>query len=149
MGSNRERKKKKEKEKKKALKHRFAKPKSPDDPIVVFSPPGEVKMSEVLWDFIEPYADTWETEDQLRKLIVVALVAWNAAISPVDRAKSLVESTMATLPPDAREDYLQVIAELMERKLMFFADNTRMIIDYKLTMTDDGPHVTVISSLPT
>ncbi len=140
----------KKKDKKKALKHRFAKnePDAPGvEPVVLFSPRGEVKMSEVLWDFVRPYDNTWKTEEQLRKLLAVALVAWNAAIEPAPRGEKLIQKTMATLPLDAQADFLSIVVALVERKLQYFADNTRMIIDYKLTMLADGPHLSVISTL--
>jgi hypothetical protein len=143
----------KKKDKKKALKHRFAKNEpsdaSDDEPIVIFEPRGEVKMSEVLLDFISPYRDTWETEDQFRKLILMAIVAWNAAIAPDDKGAELVQSTMATLPPEAQADYLQIVVSLIERKQRFFASNTRMIINHTITMTPAGPHLQVMSTLPT
>ncbi|QJW96814.1 hypothetical protein [Frigoriglobus tundricola] len=104
-------------------------------------------MSEVVWDFIEPYKDHWKTGDQLKKLVSVALIARNAAIaSPRERA-DLLDRTAATLPPDARDDFLAVMMDLIKRKTTYFAANKRMIIDYQLTMTSDGPHLSVISTL--
>ena len=146
------RKDRKKKDKNKALKHRFAKPDTPeDDPLsraqVLIAPRGEVKMSEVLLDFIRPYDGTWETEEQLRKLLVVAIVAWNAAISPPDKGEELVQSVLAKLPPEVQEDFLHIVVELIERKQRFFANNTRLIIDYKLTMTPGGPQLLVASTL--
>jgi hypothetical protein len=140
----------KKKEKKKALKHRRAgsQPMLPDEgPVVFLEPRGEVKMSEVLLDFIRPYEDCWKTEEQLRKVIIMAMVAWNAAIEGGSRGQELVQSVLETLPPEAQADFLQCVAELIERKLRFFADNRRMIINYQLTMTPDGPHLLVASTL--
>ncbi len=150
MGNDR--KKKKDEDKKKALKrrraHSTAHPPS-DGPVVLFEPRGEVKMSAVMLDFIKPYEQVWETEDELRKLVVVAIVAWNAAIAPDDKGEALVQSTMATFPPEAQVDFLSIVVALVERKQRFFASNTRLIVDYNLTLTRDGPHLLIMSTLPT
>jgi hypothetical protein len=131
------RKNRKRKDKKKALKRPFARS----------LPPDTEKMSEVLLDFIRPYENTWQTEEQLQKLLVVAIVAWNAAVAGGSQGEELIRSTMATLPPDAQEDFLTIIVALVERKQRFFADNTRLIINYQLTMNPDGPHLLVASTL--
>src|SRR4051812_46828121 len=52
---------------------------------VVYEPAGREKMSEVLEDFIEPYRDMADGENALRKLLTLALLAWNAALLPEDR----------------------------------------------------------------
>jgi hypothetical protein len=143
----------KKKDKKKALKHRFAKKEPPIDvpgeaPLVLFEPPGQAKMSDVLMTFIKPYEDTWENLDELRELLGVAIVAWNAAIEP-DHWGEAVQSALAKLPPDDREECQSMIAELVERKQQFFAQNRRLIIDYELSPLPDGqPYLSVISTLP-
>ena len=105
-------------------------------------------MSEVLLDFIQPYEGSWKTEDQFKKLLAVALVAWNAAIEAGPRGEELIQSTMANLPPDAQADFLTIVLALVERKLKYFAGNRRMIVDFSVTMTQDGrPHLSVISTL--
>jgi hypothetical protein len=145
--------KKKDKDKKKALKHRFAKPgaptgASPADHVILHEPPGRVKMSEVIEEFIEPYSDHWETPEQLLRVLAVAAIAWNVAIEP-HRGKELVDGALAALSPDARDDFRLILATLIERKLRFFADNTRLILDYRVTTLDDGsPHLSIMSTLP-
>ena len=37
-------------------------------------------MSEVLLDFIEPYTEEAQSEDEFRSLITMGLVAWNTAL---------------------------------------------------------------------
>jgi hypothetical protein len=137
----------KKKEKKKSLKHRYARPQDDDGPVVLFSPRGEAKMSEVLLDFIRPYEDTWETEEQFRKLILVAMIAWNATLMPDEEGKKLIEDALNGLPPEAQEDFLIIMRDLIGRKLEFFADNKRMILDYELRWGDGEPFLSVISTL--
>lgn len=49
---------------------------------VVFQPSGEVKMSEVLLEFVEPYKQFAQTEEAYRKMLTLAVVAWNASFLP-------------------------------------------------------------------
>ena len=39
-------------------------------------------MSDVLKDFIEPYKDMVDSDEAQRKLLTMAVLAWNAASSP-------------------------------------------------------------------
>ena len=41
-----------------------------------------------------------------------------------------------------------VFEDLIRRKELHFADNRRMILDFDLTMTADGPHLQIMSTLP-
>jgi hypothetical protein len=108
---------------------------------------GQVKMSEVLSEFIEPYERMAKTEDAYNRLLSVAVVAWNAALLP-DRQRHELITTMinAAKTPDADEAKL-VIQELISRKDKYFPDIKRFIISYELTMTREGPHISVASTL--
>jgi hypothetical protein len=115
--------------------------------MVVVSPPGEVKMSEVLLEFLEPYDNLWKTEEQLHKLLTIAMVAWNAALVSGRRRDELLQGTLAALPPEARGDGRMLIEEMIRRKEAQFANIKRMVLDHQLTMTPSGPHLSVISTL--
>jgi hypothetical protein len=119
----------------------------PENALLVESPPGE-KMSEVLLDFIEPYTDeSTDDVDNLRKVLVVAIVAWNAAIVPRAEGEKLIESCLNSLPEPVRADGRAWLDELIRRKQQHFADNRRLIINYTVTMRPDGPFVQVMSTL--
>src|SRR5262245_41224919 len=145
MGSR----KKKDKRKQKKRRARQARPALPSQlggvPVVV-TPGGAEKMSEVLMRFVEPYSQYWQTEDQLRRVLSVALVAWNAAVASGSDRDALIQSSLEAVPADVREDMRAIIAEMMQRKEAQFASNKRLIVDYQLTMTPTGPHVSVIST---
>src|SRR5579884_2183482 len=83
---------------------------------VITTPHGMAKVSDVLMEFVEPYSAFWETEDQLRKLLSVALVAWNATVCDGEKAAALIRDTAQTLPADAQADFLGIVAEMIERK---------------------------------
>jgi len=103
-------------------------------------------MSDVLEEFVEPYRQFAETEDAYRKLLMLAIVAWNVTLfAEKDRLSSLDE-LLATLPEEAREDGREIIRELMARKQRFFSQHRRMIIDFELTGTAEDWHLSVMST---
>ena len=84
----------------------------------VRNPAGQVKMSDVLHQFIDPWIDMPRTEDEMRKLLTTALVAWNAALLPEAERPAFLAEFTATLPPEAVADFEAVIQELIEREYM-------------------------------
>jgi hypothetical protein len=115
---------------------------------LISPPPGVKKMSEVMEEFIDPYLDEARTEHQLRELLSIATIAWNAALMPAAEQDALVEDVMATVPQESRPFFLNWLMELIRRKLAFFADNKRLILSYELTWNPDNPYISVMSSFP-
>ncbi len=114
---------------------------------LVYDPPGMAKMSEVLWDFVDPYLESAATEDALRKLLTVASVAWNAALLPPAEREEMIRKSGAVLPADMREDYQAILEPLIARKQGHFAGNQRAIVSFELTMEPAGPYLQVMSTL--
>src|SRR5467141_3000028 len=61
-----------------------------DDSVVIRTPVGEKKMSEVFLEFVEPYSDHWKTAEDLKKVLGVAVLAWNAALYPGPEREKLL-----------------------------------------------------------
>ena len=114
---------------------------------LIYHPKGELKMSEVLMDFVEPYWVSARTEEDYRRLLSVALVAWNAALLPAKKRQEMVDQIIQKAMPFAADDARLVIDELIGRKDRYFAEIRRGILAYELTMTKQGPHVSVASTL--
>ncbi|MCI0463952.1 MAG: hypothetical protein L0Z62_44025 [Gemmataceae bacterium] len=104
-------------------------------------------MSEVLMEFLEPYTKHWKTEEDLRKLLTLGIVAWNAALVTGSTRDELIQSTSEVIPPELRQGLRSILDEMIQRKESYFANNKRMIIDYELTMGPAGPYLSVISTL--
>jgi hypothetical protein len=113
---------------------------------VVILPEGAEKMSEVLTDFIEPYADLWKTEDELYRLLDVASVAWNAALMSGEERDKLIRDSMGAVPPEVRADLKAILTNLIRRKETYFASNKRIILSYEVTMGPDEYRVNVLST---
>jgi hypothetical protein len=140
------RKKRKQRNLYETLKTELTKNVSLDGSEIVIQPSGETKMSEVLLEFIEPYSQYWKTTEELTKLLGVAAIAWNAALLPGSEWKEAIENAVKVAPPEIRQDMKAIVEEMMQRKETHFSHNKRMIMNYQVTMTKEGPHVTVLST---
>ena len=105
------------------------------------------QMSEVLLDFIEPYTRHVHSEDEFRNAIRLGLVAWNTALLPKERQVETIERFIDEVVHDGADDFRQVVYEMIERKQRWFAQIKRLILKYHLTVTENGPHLSVISTL--
>lgn len=118
---------------------------------LVYEPAGHEKMSEVLEDFVEPYRDLADTDDALRKLLSLALVAWNAALLPEDQRRAMIDEMVeAGLSRGTEADRAQareIIEMLVRRKEEHFAANRRAIVSFELTDRGDDYHLSVASTL--
>lgn len=118
----------------------------PDQKVVVGGASDDVKMSEVLKEFIAPYCEIADTEEAFRKLLVTAVVAWNTALFSAGEREAHLKKVLEALPKDVRVDGRAVINELIERKERYFSEYRRMIIDYEVTDIGEDYHLVVVST---
>jgi len=111
------------------------------------TPQGKHKMSEVLTEFIAPYATAATTEERYRKLLSIAVIAWNASMFSAGERQRILDSVIDDAMPFGAEDMKLVIDELIRRKERYFSHIKRLILPYDLTMTRDGSHLSVASSV--
>ena len=118
---------------------------------VIIEPRGKVKMSDVLADFVEPYVEFADTDEAYRKLLMLAIMAWNASFLPEEEQREMIGSMLDAGIPDEtgelRAGLAGIVNTLIERKKRYFAQYTRKIIDFELTDTGSGYHLTVASTL--
>lgn len=118
---------------------------------IVVSPSGEVTMSEVLEDFIEPYRESNETKGSMRTLLTIGIIAWNLALSPESKRQEMIDRVFNKdlLKGDKRlkADIQELIDELIARKNRYFSENKRMIVDFELKELGSEYHLSVASSL--
>ena len=101
---------------------------------VVWNPSGEVKMSEVLIDFIEPYLEFADTLESYRKLVILGIMAWNASLLHKEEQQDMVDSIFhqfnQQMPRVTEELRLEEIVDtLIARKKAYFSEYTRAIIN--------------------
>lgn len=118
---------------------------------IVIEPSGEVKMSEVLTDFVEPYIEFTDTEEDYRKLLTLAVMAWNASFLPEKEQQDMIDRILDKGIPTGSEELKaglkEIVSELIMRKKVYFLEYTRRIIDFEVTDTGTGYHLAVASTL--
>ena len=120
----------------------------PPGAIVIQNPPGMEKMSEVLLEFAEPYLGEDPDRKKLQSVLQVAIVAWNAAILPRSQGQDLIREMATEFPQELKAPFMALVDDMVSRKRIHFAGNSRFILSLDFTMTADGePHVQVGSSL--
>ena len=129
----------------KALRQRMRR-QFPNQKVAIMDAQDGVKMSEVLEEFIAPYHQVADTEEQYSKLLAMAVTAWSVALFPAQKRKAHIEEMLEAIPEEVRADGRAIINELIERKDRYFSEYRRMIIDYEVTDTGDGYHLVVLST---
>jgi hypothetical protein len=109
------------------------------------------KLSAQILDLIEPYKSLATTSDAFEKLVVLGVVAWNAALLEGEERQALMEASVKavvdTAGPQTRPDTQASLDRLLQRKLSLFPDDRRYIVDYRLTEAGPDIHLAV-ASLP-
>ncbi|MEM9266665.1 MAG: hypothetical protein AAGA46_14185 [Cyanobacteria bacterium P01_F01_bin.13] len=118
---------------------------------IVKNPQGEVKMSDVLEDFAEPYLLEANSFEQQQMVYEMAILAWNLAIIPEHQRQSALDELFKDLmkgkPATAKRDLNNLMDEMVGRKLALFPNNRRYILDFQLEDAGDQLHLSVASTL--
>ena len=114
-----------------------------------FAAPEGPKLSEVFQEFVAPYTEYANTYEAYQKLIATAVFAWNIALSRNAERQRLSEVFVNTVVQMAgeerRKDARDILMSFVRRKEQYFAADKRYIVDYRLTNTRQGYHLTIAS----
>jgi hypothetical protein len=120
-------------------------------PSIDFGAPGGVKMSEVLGDFVEPYADEVEGLEEYRRLLCLGQLAWNAALRGEPERSEMVNELLSAGLPGADAEAMTMARALIEimiaRKEQYFDHFRRPILAFEVFDTGDGWHLNVASAV--
>jgi hypothetical protein len=105
--------------------------------------PNEKKISSVVFDFVRPYSAGLRSENEWRKPLALALVAWNASLFPSAIREEVLDEFIHDGLGCEKEDLKTVIREMIDRKTKRFGGYDQVIADLDLNMTSKGPEVTV------
>ena len=112
-------------------------------------PEGQVKMSAVLEDFVEPYLDLVDTGPGRRMLFTLGVLAWNAALRPPEERQAMVDTVLdeglPAVSEKSRGELKELVAEMIGRKLDLFPDIRRYIVSHELTDQGHGFYLSVAS----
>ncbi len=95
------------------------------------------KMCDVFMEFVEPYHESLNTEEDFSRLLPVAQAAWNAALLPAPERKEVIDAAVgkaAYRPKETR----RIIEDLICRKESHFSEDKRRIATYQVTMAADN-----------
>jgi len=115
-----------------------------------FDAPGGVKMSEVLGEFVKPYVDLVDGIESYRRLLTLAVLAWNAALAPEAKRREMVDEVLREGLGTASGEWLaagkEIVDQLIERKQRHFAGYQRPILDF--VVEDRGDHYYLMVTSP-
>jgi hypothetical protein len=110
-----------------------------DVPIVV-EPDDEVKISEVLVDFVAPYRDVSDTIDIYRRMVIFAATAWNASLIPDKIQQEAIDDIFTTdkFPEADGLELKRFLRMLIIRKKTHFARYRRFILAVEYLLNKSG-----------
>lgn len=110
----------------------------------------KVKMSVVLGDFIEPYVKHTDSEESYRKLITLAIMAWNASFLPETEQQEMIKKVfdegIPTSTKELKKGLSDIVNQLIARKKAYFSQYKRHIIDFEVVDLGDQYHLSVAST---
>jgi|GEM_PF-1211056 len=114
----------------------------------LINPEGEISISDAISKIIAPYRDTAQNYQSFHKLVMVACTAWNAAIMPAEQREGML-ADMRKLMPDqqSREDFTEIVKELMKRKNRLYPNVNRRIVEFKVTQRKNDFHIAIASTM--
>jgi hypothetical protein len=112
---------------------------------------GQLKMSDIMHDFLAPYTSETPTLSEYHNLLPLALVAWNTALLPPERHNVLLNSFIqVALPnsdPIANHDLRRLLEAMVQDKLENFAEYDRAITDYDVYEVDGEIQLSIASRI--
>lgn len=114
----------------------------------MINPEGELSISDAISNIIAPYRDTAPDYQAFKKLVMVACAAWNASILPAQKREEMLADMRKAMPDQqSREDFTEIIKDLMKRKKKLYPHVDRMIVEFKVTDRGDDFHIAIASTL--
>jgi hypothetical protein len=112
------------------------------------NPEGEISISDAIAKIIAPYRDTAQDYESFHKLVTVACTAWNASILPIAKRENMLADMLKLMPDQqSREDFTEIVKELMKRKNRLYPNVNRMIVQFKVTDRGNDFHIAVASTM--
>ena len=106
------------------------------------------RMSDILVEYAKPFMDTIDcgNREEYEKALMLSIMLWNCSIiGEKHNDHKMVKKMLKPIMPDA--DSKMVMSYMLERKRQMYPNNKRMIINYELTDTPDGLHLSVASTV--
>jgi hypothetical protein len=110
------------------------------------------KMSDVLGKFVEPYVEHTDSEESYRKLITLAILAWNVSLLPEKDGQFIIDGVFEEGLPkreaELKTGLREIVDQLVARKRAYFSKYRRQIIDFDVVDLGDQYYLSVASTPP-
>ncbi|MCO6475263.1 MAG: hypothetical protein J5I94_01510 [Phaeodactylibacter sp.] len=104
----------------------------------------EVKVSELILDYGADLIAHCKTESDYNKYVPFLIMCWNTAILPPEKREESIKQMVEEL--NAKEIEAD-IRSLVDRKVKFYGAYKYFVVDYIITMLEDGDmHLSVAST---
>jgi hypothetical protein len=129
---------------------------------------GGIKLSDALIELCEPFDPEKLSAKEFENLIGLAAVAWNITVLPEEERLEKLTDFVETMPrmreelkceidtvlnADSKDNgiapattMLHFIGAMIQRKNKLFPMDNRLILNYKVKESQEGPHLTVSSA---
>jgi len=107
------------------------------------------KMSEVILDFAEPLLDALDDDELFKNAIGCAVVCWNLSFLTEMKKQRQVRAIVNEIDKShllTRFEAEDCVRMLLERKRILFADEKRIVINYKIVEEEDHHRLLVTST---
>lgn len=112
---------------------------------------GAEKMSVILKKFVGPYVEFTDSEESYRKLITLAVMAWNASLLPEKDGQFLIDSVFEKGLPKGETELIaglrEIVDSLVARKKAYFSKYRRSIIEFDVIDLGDQYYISVASTI--
>ena len=116
----------------------------PDERIKVVNRRTGRKVSEMLMELAEPWLNEVRHDDQRKRVIGMAALAWNMTTFPEpERWEGMSPEISEKLEKSGKA----ILEEMIARKLALYPEETRPILDYEITGGGESMRVEVVFSL--
>jgi len=108
-----------------------------------------IKMSEVIIDLADFLLKVAHTKARTEAAIAITCTAWNIAVVGIEKSQTYLDAYFNKIDdPVHQQDTLDIIIALIKRKLAYYPDINRIILDYELVDTSNHLHLNVVSTVP-
>lgn len=108
------------------------------------------KMSEVIIDFAEPLLDALDDDELFERAIGCAVVCWNLSFLQEKKQQRQMRAMVKEFDKShllTRLEAEHFVRMLLERKRILFADDKRIVLNYKIVEEEDHHHLFTMSTL--
>jgi hypothetical protein len=122
-------------------------------PVLIRNPEsaGMRKMSEILLEFAEPFFEEADSLEDYRKVLMLAITAWNLSLLDAGSQKTELEKLSKMMRGKADASFLQklqsILKPMIDRKKERYFDTKRLVMDWDYIRSPTGAHLNVVSTV--